>query len=177
MKKLVQKKGFTLVEMLACIIVLLLVGGICTMGMNMATESYQRSVFESDSQMLESTIELYLCDILRHATDIYPKQVEEVAEQEVTSFTNVAYKIYDGNIQVTERTPSGGGKFLVYESRNGYGNMVVGEKVYAQTLYIEDFELRYNWESQCFTGRYVIKSTVLEDVAKECTFTCRSIAV
>lgn len=177
MRKLKQKKGFTLVETLACIIVLLLVGGICTAGMNLAMNSYQTSVFESDSQMLESTLELYLCDILRHATDVYTEGEPEETEQTVVSFTNVAYKIYDGCIQVPEKTESGGGAFLVYESRNGYGNMVVGEKVYAQTLYISDFELKYNEEKGYFTGTYIIKSTVLEDAEKECTFTCRTIAV
>lgn len=176
MKKLKSKKGFTLVEMLACIVALLLIGGICTTGMSLAVNSYNKSVYESDSQMLENTLNLYLCDILRHATSILTDGDVNAEEQNVTSFTNVAYQIYDGHIEVSERTEGSGGTFLVYESKNGQGAMIVGENVYASTLYISDFVLKYNPEKHYFTGYYTIKSSVLEDAEKKCEFTCRTIA-
>lgn len=175
MKKLKRQKGFTLVEMLACVVTLLLIGGICSTGMNLAVNSYNESIYESDSQMLENTLNLYLCDILRHANGIV---VEEslTDEKTVVSFTNVAYQIYDGSIQVSERTSTGGGTFLVYESQNGHGAMIVGENVYAKTLYISDFVLKYNPDKGYFTGYYTIKSSVLENAEKKCEFTCRTIA-
>lgn len=176
MKKLKSKKGFTLVEMLACVVTLLLIGGICATGMNLAISSYNESVFESDSQMLENTLNLYLCDILRHATSIQTNGDTNAEEQDVLSFTNVAYQIYDGHINVSERTEDGGGTFLVYESKNGQGAMIVGENVYAGTLYIADFVLKYNPEKCYFTGYYTIQSSALEDAEKTCEFTCRTIA-
>lgn len=169
MKKIRSKKGFTLVEMLACIVALLLIGGICTTGMNLAVNSYNESVYESDSQMLESTLNLYLCDILRHATSIQTDGDTNAEEKEVISFTNVAYQIYDGRIEVS------GGTFLVYESKNGKSTMVVGENVYAGTLYISDFVLKYHPEKHYFTGYYTIQSSVLEDAERKCEFTCRTI--
>ncbi|MBQ8519494.1 MAG: type II secretion system protein [Agathobacter sp.] len=176
MRKLKSKKGFTLIEMLACVVVLILIGGICSVGMNLATRSYNESVYESDSQMLEDTLNLYLCDILRHATSVQTEADENAEEKDVISFTNVAYQIYDGHIEVSERKDDKGGTFLVYESSNGHGAMIVGENVYAGTLYISDFVLKYNPEKKYFTGYYTIQSSVLENLEKTCEFTCRTIA-
>lgn len=176
MKKIKSQKGFTLIEMLACVVVLLLIGGICSAGMNLATRSYNESVYESDSQMLEDTLNLYLCDILRHATSVQTETDAGVTEKNVISFTNVAYQIYDGHIEVSERKEGTGGTFLVYESSNGQGALIVGENVYAETLYVTDFVLKYNPEKKYFTGYYTIQSTVVEGLEKKCEFTCRTIA-
>jgi len=176
MKKIKNTKGFTLIEMLACVIVLLLIGGICSSGMSLATRSYNESIYESDSQMLEDTLNLYLCDILRHATSVQVVENDAIEEKDVISFTNVAYQIYDGHIEVSERIEEHGGTFLVYESSNGQGAMIVGENVYAETLYISDFVLKYNPEKKYFTGYYTIQSAVVEDLEKKCEFTCRTIA-
>lgn len=178
MRKLKSNKGFTLVEMLACVITLLLIGMICTTGMNFALNSYQRSVFESDSQMLEDTLNMYIGDILRHATSIETEiqEPDETGSKKVVSFTNAEYQIYEGRIEVPEKTDDVGGNFLVYESKNGQGNLLAGEMVYASTLYVEKFVLKYNENTGVFTGYYIIKSTILSDVSRECTFTYRTIA-
>lgn len=180
MKKRTCNKGFTFVEMLACVVTLILIAGIVSAGMNLAIKSYNESLFESDSQMLESTLNLYICDILRHATKIELEEgtlESENGEQTVEGFTNVAYQIYGGNIKVMEKKDEGGGAFMVYETKNNAGVMLVGENVYANTLYVSNFTLKFNAEKGYFTGSYVIKSTVLEHASRECTFTCRTIAV
>lgn len=179
MKKIKSNKGFTFVEMLACIITLLLIAGIVSTGMDLALKSYNESMYESDSQMLESTLNLYICDILRHATVDEANDLQEIAGEEeklVTGFTNVAYQIYGGNIKVLEKDDEGGGAFMVYETKNNAGVMLVGANVYANTLYISDFTLKYNEEKHYFTGSYTIKSTILKDANRKCTFTCRTIA-
>lgn len=180
MRKIKSNKGFTLVEMLACVVTLLLLGGIVSAGTTLAMKSYNESLFESDSQMLESTLNLYVSDILRHATKIEteeaPADPSVPGEKLVTGFTNAAYQIYGGNIKVTNKDEAGNGAFMVYETRNNPGVMLVGENVYASTLYISDFKLLYNKEKGYFTGSYIIKSTILEDASRECVFTCRTIA-
>lgn len=180
MRKIKGQKGFTLVEMLACVVTLVLIGLICTTSMNFAVKSYQQSMFESDSQMLEDTLNMYIGDILRHATDI---QTEEndidpnvPGERYVTAFTNAAYQIYEGRIEVPERANNVGGNFLVYESKNGQGNLIAGEMSYAKTLYVDEFTLKYNANTGIFTGHYIIKSTILNDASKKCTFVYRTIA-
>ena len=179
MKKMKSQKGFTLIEMLACVITLLLIAGIVSVGMDLAMKSYNESLYESDSQMLESTLNLYICDILRHAIVDEENDLQAIAGEEeklVTGFTNVAYQIYGGNIKVLEKDDEGGGAFMVYETKNNTGVMLVGTNVYANTLYVSDFTLKYNEEKHYFTGSYKIKSTILENAERECTFTCRTIA-
>ena len=70
MMKQKRSKGFTLVEMLACVVTLILLGLTGSVALNMATQSYWASVFESDSQLLESTIDLYIGDILRYSNEV-----------------------------------------------------------------------------------------------------------
>ncbi len=171
MRKLGKSKGFTLVEMLACILTLLLICMLCTTGMNFAMKSYQESLFESDSQMLESTLNMYISDVLRHATSI---EAEE--DGRVTAFTNATYGIYEGTIVASERKDGTGGIFLLYTGEYGSGTLVVGEEAYAKTLYIEGFTINYDSTTGIFTGGYTIKSSALSDVERECTFTCRTIA-
>ena len=91
MKKLKKnQKGFSMVEMLVCVVTLLLIGGICSTGMGISIKSFQESRFESDSQALESTLSLLFSDIFRYAT--------EVNTETGVQFTNIEYEINNGTI-------------------------------------------------------------------------------
>ena len=181
MRKIVNNKGFTLVEMLACIVVLLMISAICNTGMNFALTSYQQSIFESDSQMLEDTLDMYIGDILRHATEIKPDfvDVDDATMVEVTEFTNLEYQIYNGNFVLQEKQADTGIYYLGYTSiKDGVVSYykVAGESVYANSLYIDDWELEYNVAKGIFTGSYKIRSRLLENASRECSFTFRTIA-
>ena len=173
MKKIENKKGFTLIETLACIITLLLLCGICNMGTNMALNSYNKSMFLSDSQMLESTINLHLGDILRHASITADEVVDANGLSEVINFTNTYYGIRNGSIEViTESGKPNYGYFVVHKNEaDDTGVMFINENIYTNTLYISNFVLKYNKTQGYVTGSYVINSTILEDASKECTFT------
>lgn len=167
MKKLKCKKGFTLVELLACIVTLLLIAGIVSTGSNIAMRSFNQSTYESNSQMLEDTLDMYLKDILRHA-----RLIETDEEGKVVEFTNATYQIYEGMIVLDEET-----SYLKYVTTEGGREvMLIAENMYAGTLYLSDFELNYDYEKKYFKGSYNIKSTMLEDVERHCEFTCRTIA-
>ena len=169
MKKIKSKKGFTLVEMLACIIALLLLTGICTMGTNMALNSYNRSMFESDSQMLESTLDMYLGDILRHSTLELETQALENGNKKIKNLTNMSYGIYQGMIGVSDD-----GRFCVYKTpTDTTGVLLLNENVYTKTLKISDFKLEYNEVGQYVEGSYTIESTIVEGGAIECDFLYR----
>ena len=175
MRKLVSKRGFTLVEMLACVVTLLLIGMIVSTGMNLATMSLRETTFESDSQMLESTLNTYIGDILRHATE-----VEADVDGTVKSFTNDAYYIDGGNfsIDLSVSEISGAG-YLTCTSRledSQYGTLVANEGTYGGALYIKDFTLTYDAEKGVFTGSYVIVSSAT-DITKTCEFSYRTIAM
>lgn len=172
MRKIKNKKGFTLVEMLACVVTLLLIGMIVSTGMNLATMSLRETTFESDSQMLESTLNMYIGDILRHATDV---------KEDATGvhFTNDAYYIDEGsfNIDLSKSEISGAGYLTCTSTLDDseYGIMVATEGAYAGCLYIKDFTLNYDENKKVFSGSYVIVSSATT-TTKTCEFSFRSIA-
>ena len=175
MRKLTNKKGFTLVEMLACVVTLLLIGMIVSTGTNLAMASLRETTFESDSQMLESTLNTYIGDILRHATEV---KVE--ADGTVKSFTNDAYYIDSGNfdIDLSVSEISGAGYLTCTSALDDsmYGTLVANEGTYGGALYIKDFTLTYDASKCVFTGSYVIVSSAT-DTTKTCEFTYRTIAM
>ena len=171
MRKLSRDKGFTLVEMLACVVTLLLIGLISSAALNMATKSYWISRFESDSQMLESTLDMYIGDILR-----YSNQVETDAAGNVTAISNVTYCVNGGGIELIPRNGEEGGRFLIRQTPGEDGTLLVGEAAYAGNLYIEAFVLVYDENTGIFTGEYTIRSSLLEEEARKCVFSYKRIA-
>lgn len=168
MRKLKQKKGFTLIEMLACTVTLILIGLICSVGMNLATISLRESTFESDGQMLESTLNMYLSDILRYSTE-----VKSDADGVVISFTSDAYYIDEGNFVIEEGCLLCTSKLALEGTK---GIMIANKGVYAQNLWVKDFVLKYDDEKGVFTGSYVIASNVTEST-KTCEFSFRRITM
>ena len=166
MKKLKNNKGYTFVEMMACVVILLLVALISGTGMNLALNNYNLQVFESDSQMLESTLNMYLSDILR-----YSSEVKSDTDGTVISFTSDAYYIDEGNFVIED------GYLLCTSTlalEGTKGIMIANEGVYANTLFIKEFALEYDSAKGVFTGSYVIASNVT-DSTKTCEFSFRKI--
>lgn len=172
MRKLKNNKGFTLVEMLACVVTLLLIGLIVSTGTNLAMMSLRESTFESDSQMLEATLNTYIGDILRHATDIDDSGTEMI-------FTNDAYYIDGGAfvVDTSNSQVSGAGYLMCTSNLNGdsKGLMVANKGVYVNNLYVTDFKVSYDKTKHVFTGNYTIVSSNT-NATKYCEFSFRSIA-
>ncbi len=173
MKKLKSQKGFTLAEMLICVVTLLLLAGICTAGTNIAMNSYNRSLFESHSQMLESTLDMYLGDIVRHSTLELETTPLANGNKKVISITNPTLGIYKGWIEL-----SSDGRFYVYKTEvDTEGVQLLSEKVYTKALKISNFELEYNEAGEYITGRFKVESTIVSGLAKECEFKYRIVTV
>ena len=170
MKKLKKnQKGFSMVEMLVCVVTLLLIGGICSTGMGISIKSFQESRFESDSQALESTLSLLFSDIFRYAT--------EVNTETGVQFTNIEYEINNGTIIIGTEEGEHKDCFLIQKNPTGGNQMLVGENVYAENLYVSDFLLSYEETTGVFTGNYKIKSKVRDDLSKDCSFSYRRIVL
>ena len=170
MKKLKNQKGFTLLEMLACIVTLLLLVGICTVGTDVAMNSYNRSMFESTSQMLESTLNMYLGDIVRHSSLELDTTVAG-DEKPIEKITNPSLGIYNGRFEL-----SGDGRIYIYKTdADPVSVMLLSEKVYTKALKIKDFELKYNEVEKYVTGSFTIESTVVADLKKTCDFKYRMV--
>lgn len=69
-KKLNSKQGFTLVEMLASIIVLVLVTGIISLTVNMSVKYYTQSMRESAAQELCASLSTAVQEEMQYATSI-----------------------------------------------------------------------------------------------------------
>ena len=65
--KIKSKKGFTLVEMLCAVIVLLLITSLMAVGVQLAVRSLRTLVMDSESQVLCSTIRASVSDELRYS--------------------------------------------------------------------------------------------------------------
>ena len=144
-KKLSTRHGFTLIEMLACVLTLILITLICTTGLNMALKSYNESVFESGSQMLESMISTSVGDVLRYSYDIQ-------GTGGAITFDNSAFGVDDGNFVLDSEG------HLMLAKNATQQVLLVGTGVYIDSMYIADFTLHYNDSTLVYTGSYKIKS-------------------
>lgn len=174
-----SQKGFTLVEMLVCTITLVLVASICSMGIQIAMKSYHESAYESNSQMLESTLNLYLSDILRYASNIQTtEEADENGLVEIIGFSNTAYQMRGGNIGLGT-TEESEGKIVVFDRSQTdpacNETLIAGKNVYPDTIYITELLIKYNKDTHCFEGSYKIKSEILPDAERVCIFTCRTV--
>lgn len=172
MKIVKDKKGLTLVEMLVCVITLLMVGAICATGTGISIKSYQESRFESNSQMLQSSIETVLSDILRYASN-----VTTTSEGVVDSFDNLDYGMIAGTVMISPSEEGSTEKRFVIERYAGASEMLMlSHNAYAGDLYVDDFKLEYNSGTNVFSGSYTIKSkTMSNDYVKHCSFYYRTI--
>ena len=71
--KLIDRKGMTLTELLAGIIVMLLVAGIMVIGVKLGSDAYVKSVSMSEAQQLCSTLTSLVNDELRYCSEVYVK--------------------------------------------------------------------------------------------------------
>lgn len=71
-KKLNGEEGFSLVELLAVTVILILLGMMVNTGMQMATESYRRIVAQSELDLMKSSVVDALADDLRFAWNVDP---------------------------------------------------------------------------------------------------------
>ena len=172
MKRVKDKKGLTLVEMLVCVITLLMVGAICATGTGISIKSYQESRFESNSQMLQSSIETVLSDILRYASN-----VKTTSEGVVESFDNLDYGMITGTVLISSSEEGNTEKRFVIKRYEAASDMLMlSHNAYAGDLYVDNFELKYDSETNVFSGSYKIKSkTMSNDYEKHCSFYYRTI--
>ena len=175
MKKIKSKKGFTLIEMLACTLTLMLIVLICTTGMNMAMKSYRESLFETNSQMLESTLNTAISDVLRYA---YNVTCDPDAPEVVTGFTNQSTtNMENGMIIIGDDEGEDLGFFkLKLSSATDEEKYLISRKAYAESMTVANFQLTYDSATHVFNGRYTIISNIGGDT-REVTFSYRTMAV
>ena len=83
------KSGFTLVEMLCTIVVLLLVTGLMTVGVRLAVKAYDKEVSHAESKELCATIRTLVNDELRYCNNV--EVTEDSSGNTVISFFSQNY--------------------------------------------------------------------------------------
>jgi type II secretory pathway component PulJ len=73
-RKLAGHEGLTLVELLAAVVILILLGLILNAGLQMAMTSYRAMIAQSETELLLSTLADILADDLRYAEDVAAKE-------------------------------------------------------------------------------------------------------
>lgn len=150
MKKLRKSQGFTLVETIVSLAILVMLISVISVGVNTAMKVYESVTFTSESDLLSSTLQTTLADILRYA--VYNKE-EDMSEGEV-AITNESYGISKGGFLLEN------GRVMVNMGGAGEGGtadtfFLVNDGAYT-SMKITDFNITY--EDGLFSGEYVIES-------------------
>lgn len=152
MKKLGNRGGFTLMEVLVSMLILtFLVVGMGP-GMKTALSVYQESTFQSSSTALTGTLNATLEDLLRYGEDI------EVADGTVT-FTNLDYGLQGAQFLCWNKNAANAPTVVTVKDSRG-AKALLPEGSYPN-MEITAFEIKY--QKGVFTVEYTIESTVVSD--------------
>ena len=181
MKKLSERTGLTLVEMLVCTLILALLSvGIVTC-MNSATDCYTDSMFRSDSASLEHNLNNILGDMLRYATDVaagteegYPNSAGDMVPGVSAVFTNEEYFKYAHGyfLLETESAAETNGKLKIANLDDPEQQIdAVNNGAYGRSLTVSDFNCEFHpaggtQESSYFEISYVILSSERPDLSR-----------
>lgn len=154
-----KNKGFTLIETIAAMIVVVLISIVMVQGITSAISVYDRSTFISESQTLTSTINTEISDILRYAKFDYNDASGN------PRFTNYNYSIEKGTFTLVH------GRIKIVPkdkdiTPDKYTDLLA-ENTYS-TLNIENFKLSY--KDGVFSGSYKMSSSKIKVDAKTYTF-------
>ena len=119
MMKLRNKAGFTLMEMMVSVFILVLIVSAMGTGMDAGLSVYADATFESHSATLSGIINTAMGDMLRYAEDI--KAVEEGAAEEGIDFvfTNREYGVANAYFYISGDEENGAGTLYLKNTRNG----------------------------------------------------------
>ena len=119
--KLIDRKGMTLTELLAGIIVMLLVAGIMVIGVKLGSDAYVKSVSMSEAQQLCSTLTSLVNDELRYCSEVYVKDSKVgIFSENFGKGTNDTGLIYaqDDKEQVVLKDEVGNRSYKILSSRS-----------------------------------------------------------
>ena len=162
MNKIKNKRGFTLTEMLATLVILGFVTLCVASGIATAVRCYQDLMFESESRLLISSLDESIKDILRYAPN---EKVSTNANAEAVDGYKPVQKFYfykekyikNGNSLSLSKYQLKEGKFSMKEEKLQLNGSVVGGKgIYSQSLCIKNFQILFNKSCGTFQFSYKV---------------------
>ncbi len=162
-KKRRRSAGFTLLESLIALLIVVLITACVAVGTSASGRVYRRSLFASESDLTAATLDIALSDVLRYAY-----AVECAEDGTVLSFSNDNYSVAGGHFVIKEG-------FLYLNTSDTLSDDTVGEHLKpliggntytASTL--TDFQLSYR--EGVFSGSYTLASRYYADLSKTFPF-------
>ncbi|MEY8354657.1 type II secretion system protein [Lachnospiraceae bacterium 54-53] len=115
------RKGMTLMETLAAVLIIALLTTVVLSGSQAAFRVYVQDTFASESQNVSDTINRALSDVLRYAVNI-----KTDSDGRVTAYTNSSYGVTDGLICLGQASSADEGLiFLDYYGEGDSGNILL----------------------------------------------------
>ena len=168
MKRQRNKRGFTLAETLAALVIVVLLAMSVQMGTMTALRTRTASRFQSESEILAATLNTALGDMLHYAT--CPRSV---ATQETVYLNNPGYGITNGQFVVKD------GRLYVNATTNFSASdpnatllTLTGAGAYTD-LTVDKFKIFYDKDNCLFYGSYEIDGP--EQAQKTIEFAFRSL--
>ena len=149
MKKLRDKRGMTLVEMLCAVLLLLMMSGLLTLGVNFAVKTYHESMQSSQAQELCSTITAAISDKLRYCGSV-SKNGDSIFIQDVGSVSGSEGEIFSVNRSGEITLDALGSKKLL------------GSKSYPRGLRVSELKMSYDSDSEIFSVSFKITNAAGE---------------
>lgn len=188
MKKLTSKGGFTLIEMLATLLILVfLVLGIGT-GMDSALRIYDEARFESNSAAMANIVNTSLGDILRYSENLTTPGDEGFLDSSNTKvpdvefvFTNYEYAVRDAYFSLKNSSNTTDGILRMRNLRDGNVIELVNTGAYPD-LKIGNFNITYNAKGSDDNGNpiggyfdvtYKVYSTKDESLTRDVSYIVR----
>jgi len=139
MRKLKNKAGFTLMETMVSVLILVLIASGMGTGMDAGLSVYKESTFETDSAALSGLVNTAIGDMLRYAEDI--KQVSPETDIDFV-FTNREYGVADAYFYIGDGVESDLGTLYLKNIRNNDTVDLLNSGTYP-SLEIADFKVHY----------------------------------
>ena len=182
--------GFTMIEMVATLMILALLAVGMGGGMSSALRVYRDSVFESDSASLESTLNTALEDILRYSQDVKEAADQEGGQFKTQSgqllptgtdagavnfvFTNLEYDVIDAYFFTpTHDDGTVGGALQMKTLSDDTPRDLVNKGAYPG-LEVANFKISYDSDRKAYSVEYTIFSADDSTKTREVICTVRT---
>lgn len=165
--KLLRKNGSTLLESIVTLTIVLIITVCVTIGISASNRLYRKSLFYSESEILSSTIDIALSDILRYSSDV-------TSIDGKVSFSNNNYGVVNGHLLVKD-----GRVYINLTDENpddvsgSHLKTLVGNNTYTS---IDATALSIDYNDSIYTGSYTLTSTMDTSLSKTFEFTFRTLS-
>ena len=172
-KKLHTSHGFSLSEMLVAVLIILLVTGVLTVTVSLASAQFQKSMRNSESKVLASTLESVFLSELAYTTEVHTDgSGSDGKSGNVISFQSQNYSMEGAisSVGVSDADTGGYGKIIFYNANKPSESMkILGDGSYPNEIGAKVESLTYDAETRDFTLKLQIGCKDTTYVERELT--------